>query len=421
MRQIAQIDESNSMLTPSRLLGSQTRRGSTTTTTMAFTDTSSEFEGAVSSLKRRERKKLKKSGNGPAKDLNIMESFPKEELDFVSEAIHLSKYESKGAWEGTYVYDHRQPEAEDRATIDNADAEDIQDIQSVISSIDSLSVKDPFDMTPRQRKILKKYTNPIDHSSFRGGSRKFTPQSSRTDPFNGVDPAIFFRLGVEVENPVKNSRPRKDLIVKLVAAVKEDIDIISREEEETKMREEGFWRWAGRAAYHAIMETRKELDWATGQKKGAPRAESLYDHADDEMYLEELEELEEAVAEKVEPTVQTAPKNVETVSAPQKPTHKAEISHLPTSFQPRILRILPPKPIITAKSFSSSKSNVKLRQLHEESEGFTDDEGAEDLREMVKRYESPRSILEFARPFVPNKRGGGWASRSISRVFEEDD
>jgi hypothetical protein len=86
---------------------------------------------------------------------------------------------------------------------------------------------------------------------------------------------------------MKNSKARKDLITKLLVAVKEDVNTIEREERETAMREEGFWRWAGREAHYNILQIREELDWATGQKKGTPRQESF---ADDEMDLEGLRE-----------------------------------------------------------------------------------------------------------------------------------
>jgi hypothetical protein len=235
---------------------------------------------------KRERKKAKKAGNGGLKDRQNIETFPKEETDFVSEAIHLSVHESKGAWEGTYVYDHKQPEAEETAlTEDEGD-----DIEFVTEQASPLSVKLPNLMTPRQRRVVKKFNNPINHQSFRGGSRKYSPggqTSSSVDPYEGVDPDILFRLGIEVFSPTNDSKARKDLITKLLAAVKEDVDIIEREEQETAMREAGFWRWAGRGAHYNILQIREEIDWATGQKKGTPRRESF---ADDEMDLEGLRE-----------------------------------------------------------------------------------------------------------------------------------
>jgi hypothetical protein len=61
---------------------------------------------------------------------------------------------------------------------------------------------------------------------------------------------------------------RKELITQLIATVKLDLEIITQEDVETDMREEGFWRFAGKAAYAKIKKVREDFDWATGQKKG---------------------------------------------------------------------------------------------------------------------------------------------------------
>ena len=119
---------------------------------------------------------------------------------------------------------------------------------------------------------MKNFSKPNSHSGCRGGGRKFPPKvTTKADLYDGVNPAIFSRLGIEMFKPPKNSRMRRDLVTKLVAAIKADTSIIEREEEESTMREEGFWRWAGRNAYYAMLQTRENIDWATGQKRGPPR------------------------------------------------------------------------------------------------------------------------------------------------------
>jgi hypothetical protein len=397
IRQIAAIDQTNTMLRPGGALsGSKPRRGSAlTVSTNTFTDTSSESVGGEpSNLTRRERKKAKKTGNNStSKDRRNVEAFPKEELDFVSEAIHLSVHESKGAWEGTYVYDHKQPESEDSAVIDDTDMDGDTDIDGVLGQMDSLSVKSPMTMTPRQRKTVKKFTSSINHSSYGGGSRKFSPKiSPKNDPFEGVDPKIFFRLGVEVAYPLKNSKTRKDLITKLVAAVKEDIEIIEREEEESAMREEGFWRWAGKTAYHAILQTRQELDWATGQKKGVPRIEYF---PEDDTELEQADQKEGEVMQ--DEVIQTAVEAVEDDSDWQ------QVGKAPTTPAPK----KPSKAYV--KKVAVTKKNVLKKfqpqsGLSNETE-LIEEEGTEDIDEMVRRYEQR----------LTGKRDlGGWESGGIS-------
>jgi hypothetical protein len=251
------------------------RRSSSAPSTATPTDTSSETFGPDGNkLTRRERKKAKKAGNRPTKERKTPDSFSRGEIDFISEAIHLKVMESKGAWEGTYVYYTKVEGEEVEHVGDDEDA-----VQHVAQKVDALSVKQPNGMTPRQRKVVKKTSTSAGHSNFRGGSRKFSPQTtSKTDPYDGLDPKIFFRLGIEVENPLKNSKARRDLAVKLVAAVKEDLEIIEREDKECALREEGFWRWAGKPVYFAIQRHREGLDWATGQKI-APRREGVAENA----------------------------------------------------------------------------------------------------------------------------------------------
>jgi hypothetical protein len=276
VRQITALDKASA--SPSNKLGSiakTPRESSTAASICAFTDASSDTTLSTEHLTRKERKKAKKAGNGSTKDRQTVESFPREELDFISEAIHLTVHESKGAWEGTYIYDSKeQPVEEDKSVSIAEGALEDKENDSFTEQSDSLSVKAPYEMTPRQRKIIKTFNTPISHSSFGGGSRKYTPNRDReSDLYDGVDPQIFFRLGIEVVNPRVNSKSRKELVARLVTAVKEDLEIIIREDAESAMREEGFWRWAGKTAYDHIKRTREIFDWATGQKKGPQRTE----------------------------------------------------------------------------------------------------------------------------------------------------
>jgi hypothetical protein len=350
-----------------------------TTSTITFTDTSSESVGGEPfKATRRERKKAKKAGNSTtSKDRRNVEAFPKEELDFVSEAIHLSVHESKGAWEGTYIYDHKQPESEYSAIIDDTDVN--TDVGIVAGQIDSLCVKSPMNMTPRQRKTVKKFTSSINHSSYGGGSRKFSPKASpKADTFDGLDPKILFRLGVEVAHPFKNSKTRKELVTKLITAVKEDIEIIEREEEESKMREEGFWRWAGKTAYYAILQTRQELDWATGQKKGAPRVEHF---PEDDIGSEQIDEKE--VGEVIQGGVIQTKAEVGEDDSDWQRVGKPSTTPPPTKYSK-----------VFVKKVAVTKNNV-LKKVQPASKVTNDtdnteqveEEEAEDVHEMVRRYE----------------------------------
>jgi hypothetical protein len=106
LRKIQDIDGLNTPNPRAAIISSQARRGSGYTTstdsTIASTDASSDSPVDDRIMKRGERKKLKKSGLGGKR--KQVEIFSLEDMEFISEAIHLSVHESKGAWEGTYIY-----------------------------------------------------------------------------------------------------------------------------------------------------------------------------------------------------------------------------------------------------------------------------------------------------------------------------
>lgn len=272
LRQISALD-GTTIVASSHLgakIGAQAgaRRGSfTTVSTTSPTDTSSDSTAGDPKTTKKARKKAKKAANNKIKSKTTVEAFPREEVDFISESIHLTVLESKGCWEGTYVYnsnkdtspcsDHNNDETESEIF----EVEDEEDIVGEVEDLNGLNVKAAYEMTPRQRKIIKKFTTPINHSSFGGGSRKYAPDSvKKSDLYLGVDTQVFVRLGVEVVAPLVNSKARKELVGRLVAAVKEDLDIIEREELETLMRKEGFIRWAGKTALHHMEMTRLGID-----------------------------------------------------------------------------------------------------------------------------------------------------------------
>jgi len=86
--------------------------------------------------------------------------------------------------------------------------------------------------------------------------------------YEGLDPAIFQRMGVATEG---GGKARREAVKRLLEAVKNDLEICDREKIEKGIREEGFWRWAGRNAWNNMQSVREELDWATGQRKDSRR------------------------------------------------------------------------------------------------------------------------------------------------------
>ncbi|KAI9051648.1 hypothetical protein LZ554_004690 [Drepanopeziza brunnea f. sp. 'monogermtubi'] len=400
IREIATLDHTATVLPPDKSTGLKARRSSTstctTTTSSNLTDTASEVvsvDGTIQvKITRRERKKAKKAGNGNARDRKYVEAFPKDETDFVSEAIHLTVHESKGAWHGTYVYDHKKPVIEESAGVD--DNEEIEYTEeSMTMEFESLAVQSPGipsksytaplkDLTPRQRKNVLKTTTALKYQCKGSSSRKYATQlnAEMLDPFSGLDPQIFFRLGIDVD-PSKSSKSRKDLVAKLVAAVKEDMTIIEREESETEMRAEGFRRWAGRQAYAAILRIREHLDWATGQKITVPTFE---DFPDDEIDLDgsELAEQESPTQELELKTTTPKPKAKTAWPAGSKKLDDDD------GFTVASRKKVSGKKVQGGKKFtkmSVSTNRIAALDIDEE------EETGGDVHEMVRRYEQRRA------------------------------
>lgn len=273
IREINTIDQENSSFdsqmmkrkdkTEKKRMGSET----TSEATSEITDTISDISFEEENLTRRERKKAKKLG--PRTRINV-DVYSQDEINGISEALHGQVHESKGAWEGTYAYDNRRsdisPTSNDVVEEEDGDYEAYAVQPHVITS--NKEYKAPNYPTPKQQRAAKKLLTitPLKQSKIRGNQQKFTPETAyKNDPYGGIDPSIFYRLGIDI-NPLSNPKTRKELIGKLIVAVRNDLRVIQREEEEAVIREEGFWRWAGRNAFRNIFEYRKMFDWATGQK-----------------------------------------------------------------------------------------------------------------------------------------------------------
>jgi hypothetical protein len=123
----------------------------------------SEIQATTPKLRRSERKKAKKIGGPSAsKKLKDMEAFRREETDFISKAIHLTVYESKGAWEGANVYGECPPKIEE----DEAEPKE-RDAESVAESMAVLSFK-PAELTSKQKRLAKRSALFNNRTEYRG-------------------------------------------------------------------------------------------------------------------------------------------------------------------------------------------------------------------------------------------------------------
>ena len=285
VRKISALDNDNTVTFTLTAPGNENQHHSAMNADAYTTTDSSDILEDEAKPRRGERKKAKKMGSaGATHERKDMEVFRQVDLDFISEALHLIVHESKGGLFNSYTYGERPCEIE-------VEAAEISDVEMVTEST-GCNTKPIAFMTPRQRRNEKKTTTLFNVQSFSGGSRKFSPNCGLAkDPYNGLDPNIFDRLGVQVVDPPHNSVARKALIAQLITAIKEDFETIRHEDMEIKLRSEGFWRWAGKKAYHAIMViNREEIDWATGMsiKKGLVR-EPIADEEVEEEFLEDVQ------------------------------------------------------------------------------------------------------------------------------------
>ncbi|KAA8570897.1 hypothetical protein EYC84_000284 [Monilinia fructicola] len=242
--------------------------------TSETTDVTSEISFEEENLTRRERKKAKKLGVRTRRNVEV---YSQDDLNCISEILHGKVHESKGAWEGTYVYDNRRTESS-LASNDVVEEDEDCDTYAVQSPTPASNkeYKAPNYPTPKQQRAARRLMTitPIRQSKLRGHQQKFTPETAhKDDPYGGINPNTFYCLGIDV-NPPSNPKARKDLMGKLIIAIQNDLQVIRREEEEAIIREEGFWRWAGRNAFRNILEYRKTFDWATGQKITTTKTEA---------------------------------------------------------------------------------------------------------------------------------------------------
>ncbi|KAI9649696.1 hypothetical protein NHQ30_002277 [Ciborinia camelliae] len=427
IREINAFDQTNlslgSQLT-TRKDGAEKKRQDSETTSEA-TDIISEMSFEEENLTRRERKKAKKLGSRTRPNIDV---YSQDDINSISEALHGQVHESKGAWEGTYAYDNRR--ADTSLTSNNDIEEDNEDCDPYAvqphTSASNKEYKTPNYPTPKQQRAAKKLTttNRVRQSKLRGHQQKFTPEMDyKNDPYGGIDPDVFYRLGIDI-NPLVNPKARKDLIGKLIIAIKNDLQVIRREEEEAVIREEGFWRWAGRNAFRNILEYRKTFDWATGQKITAMKTEAeifgdeLADEGGDELgdelgdeKINETEEdrisdaaedksegfVDEAIPERLMAEMEIVQKANDTEDkiidkTEQRDKKEIRVLKITTAYESKLKQ--KPKPTKSISKVSLGKKKQKAWKCFE-SEGFVDnsaerdDEMAQDgLDDLVRSYQS---------------------------------
>ncbi|EFE37308.1 hypothetical protein TRV_08046 [Trichophyton verrucosum HKI 0517] len=76
---------------------------------------------------------------------------------------------------------------------------------------------------------------------------------------------ILTKLNVSIEKD-NADKDRKHLLVKLGEAIFADLELLSNEARETMRRSAGYWRFASRRTYNAMVRNSKIVNWETGEK-----------------------------------------------------------------------------------------------------------------------------------------------------------
>ena len=108
------------------------------------------------------------------------------------------------------------------------------------------------------KKILKANGTPTSTIS----SKIPAPTSPQDSP---LITTILHRLGV-LPPPIHPHKERKTLLARLRNLIATDIECVDNEDRETMMRMAGYWRYANRRTYNAMIRNNQLWDWETGAK-----------------------------------------------------------------------------------------------------------------------------------------------------------
>ncbi|KAL3427397.1 hypothetical protein PVAG01_00906 [Phlyctema vagabunda] len=213
----------------------------------ATVETDSDLLSEPSRLSKREKKRQRRSGGSAGPTRVATEVFTKDDMEFVDEALHFLPSDGRALVAPSTNDPPRRP--------GTRNAKEVMRLPR--SNTTSSNQKSSHYVNNSRTAYLSK----IHRHGNQGKSSRLSKRN--LDICGEVDSEIFSRLGVELVSPYLSSR-RKELVVKLVEAVKNDLEVVDQEEVEAHFRELAFYRWAGRGARIAMEEAHKNYDWATG-------------------------------------------------------------------------------------------------------------------------------------------------------------
>lgn len=100
------------------------------------------------------------------------------------------------------------------------------------------------------------------------GDRNSPPKNNHSNINKLEVPFIqeaFAKLDIRIggKNPDKE---RKTLLLKVADAMIADVELVANEARETMRRSAGYWRFANRRTYNAMVQNNQAVNWATGER-----------------------------------------------------------------------------------------------------------------------------------------------------------
>lgn len=232
---------------------------------------SSDYGFKVEILSTKQKKKERKKEKVAKQVREDPQSVSKEELDHVSEAIHLKIHGSKS---GSFA------DSNGETTDDNLPYGEGICPQLVAENIfftshqrrkyyGNLQKRATMSVEETEETPTKSSNIPTPTPTSTKDSKKSKQLSPNTaeDALALIDPKILERLGVVGIIRHDTTRKRRELVNKLASLIKEDIDIVRKEDEDTRTRQASFWRFVGSSTLENLVESHKDYSWQTGELK----------------------------------------------------------------------------------------------------------------------------------------------------------
>lgn len=219
-------------------------------------------KGISTPMTRKQKKNARKLAANASRVLDA-QIFTADDLAFVSEALYLKMDWGKS---GDILAD-KEAGQQSKDTGPRLRAGDIEENQGISKDVRyNNRLHHTADKISTPKKGPRMVTRTNKFTNFRVKDSPGSPFTA-SDLILGLDPQIFQRLGVQVNHAAHDAKERRELVMKLAIAITEELDITEREDRETQLREEGFWRYVSKHTFEALTELHQRFSWSTGQIK----------------------------------------------------------------------------------------------------------------------------------------------------------